>query len=80
VILLPQISDKENFEDRKEIFHFGSQTKLYISILDLDLFPGPHSAKNEELDQTELAFIKKLIKNLFDWKQLFPKQVVDPCW
>jgi len=53
VILLPQIGDKVIFEDRKELLHLESQTKLYISILDLDLFPGPHSAKNEELEQPE---------------------------
>ena len=28
-------------------------TKLYISILDADLFPGPHSAQNNKMDDLE---------------------------
>ena len=54
VILLPQIGEKPQLGDRKETITGEHQnTKLYISILDADLFPGPHSAKNDKTDQTE---------------------------
>jgi hypothetical protein len=50
VILLPQIGEKTSADDRKEMGIFGQQnTKLYISILDADLFPGPHSAQGQIL-------------------------------
>jgi len=54
VILLPQIGEKPSLDDRKEISLMEQQnTKLYISILDADLFPGPHSAQNNKMDTSE---------------------------
>ena len=54
MILLPQIGEKPLFGDRKDVVTGEIQnTKLYNSILDADLFPGPHSPQNDKMDQTE---------------------------
>lgn len=56
VILLAQISEKEAGDETTkrftegggEQFLGGGHQKFYVSILDMDLFPGPHSQKRHD--------------------------------
>jgi len=64
VILLPQIGEKPISGDRKDSSSSSlstdelQNTKLYTSsILDADLFPGPHSAQNDKTEQLEYVHL-----------------------